>query len=69
MTAAQGGVDRSRRALETREVVLDTEAYHRVEFDLAHPTAAALLGQVGEDRLSLHVTDITLREILKQMAA
>lgn len=54
-------------ALATREVFLDTEAFRRVEFDVAHPTIVALFKHVDEGRLKLHITDITLREILKQM--
>lgn len=54
-------------ALATREVFLDTEAFQRVEFDVSHPTLVALFKHADEGRLKLHVTDITLREILKHM--
>ena len=53
--------------LATREVFLDTEAFQRVECDVAHPTLAALFEHINENRLRLHVTDITLREILRHM--
>lgn len=53
--------------LATREVFLDTEAFRRVEFDVAHPTLVALFEHVDSDRLRLHVTDITLREILRHI--
>jgi hypothetical protein len=54
-------------ALVTREVFLDTEAFQRVEFDVTHPTLVALFKHVDEGRLKLHVTDITLREVLRHM--
>jgi hypothetical protein len=54
-------------ALATREVFLDTEAFQRVEFDVAHPTFVALFRHVGEGRLRLHTTDITLREVLRHV--
>lgn len=55
--------------LKTREVFLDTQAYRKVEFDLGHPTMAALFSHVDANRLRLHTTDITLREIWRQILA
>jgi hypothetical protein len=51
-------------ALETREVFLDTDAYERLGFNLARPEFSELLKLVADDRLRLHTTDITMREVL-----
>lgn len=63
------GKDDAPQALASREVFLDTEVFRRVEFDLANATIVALFEHVKADRLRLHTTDITLREILRQMLA
>lgn len=65
-TAAQKSGQRE--ALRTREVFLDTEAYRRFGFNQEKPSLQALLSHVEGDRLQLHMTDITLREIERQIA-
>lgn len=52
------------RALETREVFLDTDAYERLGFNLERAEFVELLQLVADDRLRLHTTDITMREVL-----
>lgn len=64
-----GGPTIDNGPLRTREVFLDTEAYRRVGFDTSKPSLEALSGHVAEDRLQLHLTDITLSEIRRQIAA
>ena len=59
----------SREPLRTREVFLDTEAFRRLGFDTAKPSIQALLGHIAEDRLQLHLADITAKEIERQIAA
>ena len=57
----------SRPPLATREVFLDTDAYFRLGHDLAKAPMQSLFGHITEGRLRLHITDITLREILRQI--
>jgi len=53
--------------LRTRHVFLDTEVYRRAGFNL-HNTQFALLGDhVSAGRIVLHVTDVTLAEINRQL--
>lgn len=56
-------------ALRTREVFVDTEAFRRIGFDTTKPSIQALRDHVDEDRLQIHLTDITLSEIRRQIAA
>ncbi len=65
----QEGTGAPTRALVTREVFLDTEAFRRLGFDTGKPSIIALLGHIGEERLQLHLTDITLSEIRRQIEA
>ena len=55
--------------LRSREVFLDTEAFRRLGFDTGKPSIVALLGHIAEQRLQLHLTDITLSEIRRQIEA
>lgn len=54
--------------LETRDVFVDTEVYRRSGFDLDKAVFASLFEQIREGRLRLHIADITLWEIRRQMA-
>ncbi len=57
----------ARPPLSTREVFLDTEAYFRLGHDLSKAPILSLFEHVAEGRLRLHITDLTLREILRQI--
>jgi PIN domain len=54
--------------LETRHVFLDTEVYRRLKHNVANPALGALMQHVNDHLLSLHITDITLLEIKRQIA-
>jgi len=58
----------SAEPLRTREIFLDTESYRRQGFDASRPSLAALKNYVGENRLQLHMTDITWLEIERQLS-
>jgi hypothetical protein len=57
-----------REPLRSREVFLDTEIYRRLGFDTQHPSFASLESHIAEDRLALHLTDITRQEIARQLS-
>jgi hypothetical protein len=59
--------DKDRPGLVTRHVFLDTQAYRANAHDLSSGPFKALAGLIEEDRVSLHTTDITLREIGRQI--
>lgn len=59
---------RKRVALRSREVFLDTEIYRRLGFEVGHPSLESLLGHIDENRLALHLTDITRWEIERQLS-
>lgn len=54
--------------LETRHVFLDTEVYHKLKHNPANRALTLLTEHVAAHRLALHVTDITLAEIKRQIA-
>lgn len=56
------------KPLETRHVFLDTEVYHKLKHNAANGALKLLAEHVGEHRVVLHVTDITLAEIYRQIA-
>lgn len=53
--------------LRTRHVFLDTEVYRRAGFNISNTPFALLAKQIEEGRIALHVTDITLAEIHRQL--
>lgn len=55
------------RSLETRHVFLDTQVYRLGWHNPENALLAALAEQIEEHRLVLHVTDITLAEIKRQL--
>lgn len=55
------------RPLATREVFLDTEVYRSLEHDLRKAPLQALFGHIQDERIQLHVTDITLAEATLQI--
>jgi hypothetical protein len=57
-----------REPLRSREVFLDTEIYRRLGFDAQHPSIRSLRNHIEEDRLALHLTDITRREVERQLS-
>lgn len=54
--------------LETRHVFLDTEVYHKLKHNPANRALRLLTQHVVEHRVVLHLTDITLAEIKRQIA-
>ena len=54
--------------LRTRHVFLDTEVYRRAGFNLSNTPFSLLAKQIESGRVVLHVTDITLAEIQRQLA-
>jgi len=54
--------------LETRHVFLDTEVYNKLKHNAANRALSILAKHIDEHRLVLHVTDITLLEIKRQLA-
>ncbi|MBZ0212502.1 MAG: PIN domain-containing protein, partial [Nitrospirae bacterium] len=53
--------------LETRHVFLDTQVYHSLKHNPANPAFKQLMSHVGERRLALHICDITLLEVKRQL--
>ena len=53
--------------LQTHHVFLDTQVYHSQGHNPASPLLTALAEQLAADRLVLHITDITLAEIERQL--
>lgn len=53
--------------LRTRHVFLDTEVYRRAGFNISNTPFALLAKQIEDGRVVLHVTDITLAEIQRQL--
>lgn len=56
------------KPLETRHAFLDTEVYHKLKHNPANRALTLLAGHIAEHRVALHVTDITLAEIRRQIA-
>lgn len=54
--------------LETRHVFLDTQVYRRLHHNVANPALATLARHIADRALVLHITDITLLEIRRQIA-
>lgn len=65
-------VDRKRRVgakpLETRHAFLDTQVYRKLRHNPTNKALRLLAEHVAAYRLVLHITDITLREIDRQIA-
>ncbi len=59
--------DRDRPGLTTRHVFLDTQAYRAHAHDLSSAPFKVLGDLIGEDRVTLHTTDITLKEVSRQI--
>jgi hypothetical protein len=53
--------------LRTRHVFLDTEVYRRAGFNISNTPFALLAKEIDSGRLALHVCDITLAEIHRQL--
>lgn len=53
--------------LETRHVFLDTQVYNGLKHNPDNPALRALAEHVAQGRLALHVTDVTLEEIARQL--
>jgi hypothetical protein len=53
--------------LRTRHVFLDTEVYRRAVFNISNTPFALLAKEIDAGRLALHVSDITLAEIHRQL--
>lgn len=53
--------------LETRHVFLDTQVYRKLKFNPDNPALRQLQGHINERRVVLHITDITLMEIERQI--
>jgi hypothetical protein len=53
--------------LRTRHVFLDTEVYRRAGFNIANTQFTLLGKEIDAERLTLHVSDITLAEIHRQL--
>lgn len=66
-TAAPPDSRTKRPPLATREVFLDTDAYFRLGHDLTKAPMQSLFSHIADGRLRLHITDLTLREILRQI--
>lgn len=56
------------KPLETRHIFLDTEVYHKIKHNAANVALKLLAEHVDAHRIVLHVTDITLAEIKRQIA-
>ena len=63
-TVPDAPVPAAPKVLATREVFLDTEAFEGFGFQLDRPELRELFQLADDDRLRLHTTDITMREIL-----
>jgi len=66
----QGIMNRSvtPQPLETRHVFLDTQVYRRLHHNVANPALATLARHITDRAVVLHITDITLLEIRRQIA-
>ncbi|WP_374655121.1 PIN domain-containing protein [Phenylobacterium sp.] len=53
--------------LETRHVFLDTQVYNGLKHNPHNPALRALAQHVMQGRLTLHVTDVTLEEVARQL--
>ena len=53
--------------LRTRHVFFDTEVYRRAGFNVSHTAFALLAKEIAAGRIALHITDITLAEIHRQL--
>lgn len=53
--------------LRTRHVFLDTEVYRRAGFNVSNTAFALLAKEIAAGRIILHITDITLAEIHRQL--
>ncbi|WP_442579332.1 PIN domain-containing protein [Mesorhizobium sp. ASY16-5R] len=53
--------------LRTRHVFLDTEVYRRAGFNISNTSFALLAKEIEAGRIVLHVSDITLAEVQRQL--
>lgn len=53
--------------LRTRHVFFDTEVYRRAGFNVSNTAFALLEKEIAAGRIVLHITDITLAEIARQL--
>ena len=53
---------------ETRHVFLDTQVYRRLHHNVANPALSTLARHIADRAVVLHITDITLLEIRRQIA-
>ena len=67
MTKAPKPDEASASALVTHHVFLDTQVYRSQGHNPDSPLLLALRDQIAADRLVLHITDITLAEIERQL--
>lgn len=54
--------------LATRHAFLDTEVFHKLKHNPANRALQLLAGHIADRRLVLHITDITLSEVSRQIA-
>lgn len=62
-----GPVRKPSGPLRTRHVFLDTEVYRRAGFNVSNTAFTLLAKEIAAGRIVLHVTDITLAEIHRQL--
>jgi hypothetical protein len=67
MTSGEGKRKQDRFGLLTRHVFLDTEVYRAHEHDLSSAPFRVLASLIEEDRVTLHITDITLEEAARHI--
>src|SRR5690606_30004227 len=53
--------------LDTRHVFLDTQVYRKLAHNVANPALRSLAKHVEDRTIVLHVTDLTLREVKRQI--
>lgn len=53
--------------LETRHIFLDTQVYRRLHHNVANPALTTLARHIADRTVVLHITDITLLEIRRQI--
>lgn len=68
MATVANTAERRASTLITHHVFLDTQVYRTYRHDLDSPPLLALRDHIAADRLVLHITDITLAEIERQLA-
>ncbi|MGB3806568.1 MAG: PIN domain-containing protein [Erythrobacter sp.] len=66
-TPSQKAQHTASKPLETRHVFLDTEVYHKLKHNVANGALKLLAQHVADHLIALHVTDIMLAEIKRQI--